>query len=268
MKLVVESAWTDSTRKLLLDSREVHVWKINLDDAIDATTSLLGLLSEQERDQARRFYHKRDRSGYVISHVTLRVLLGGYLDVHPEAITFALTAEGKPYLLPLPGRDTIGFNLSHSGGFAVIGIASGQEIGIDLEYVDWSFPIAEAARQVLTDREFDTLASLPDRLRVPAFYRFWTMKEAYLKGVGTGVSREMDSFEISLLPGKSVYHCCAAEVSKDAGNWMLLELPLIPGYASALAVGFEPTTVRVFNVLPDACFGFLCLRDFSHSHRA
>ena len=255
--MVMDPAWTNSPRKLLLDRSEVHVWKIDLDGGPDTTTTLLDLLSEKERGQARRFHHMRDRSGYVISHGMLRMLLGGYLDVQPGTIDVALTADGKPYLLPLPGRPSVSFNLSHSGGLAVIGIAAGPEIGIDIEYLDRDFPLTDAARQVLTDTEFEALASLPEQFRIPAFYRFWTMKEAYLKGVGTGIAREMNSFEVSVVSGKPAYRCGAADVPKGAGDWILFELPPIPGYAGALAVRTEPSAVRCFEVMPDARFGFL-----------
>jgi 4'-phosphopantetheinyl transferase len=246
MEIDIEPAWTISPRKLRLGRNEVHVWKFNLDDSPETTTVLLKLLSEKERGQALRFHHTRDRSGYVVSHGMMRMLLGGYLGVQPEAINFAVTADGKPYLPPLPGRAPISFNLSHSGKLAVIGIASGLEIGIDIEFVDMDFPIADAVRQVLTDTEFDAVASLPDQLRIPEFYRCWTMKEAYLKGVGTGIAREMNSFEVS--GGKSDYSCGAADLPKNGGDWMLFELPPIPGYAGALAVGTEPSTVRFFEV--------------------
>jgi 4'-phosphopantetheinyl transferase len=246
MDMAMDLAWTISPRKLLLDRNEVHVWKFNLDDGPDTTTVLLKLLSEKERGQALRFHHMRDRSGYVVSHGMMRMLLGGYLGVQPEAINFAVTADGKPYLPPLPGKAPIRFNLSHSGKLAVIGIASGLEIGIDIEFMDMDFPIADAARQVLTDTEFDAVASLPDQLRIPEFYRYWTMKEAYLKGVGTGIAREMNSFEVS--GGKPAYGCGAADLPKNGGDWMLFELPPIPGYAGALAVGTEPSTICFFEV--------------------
>ena len=257
MNMVIEPAWTNSPRKLLLDRSEVHVWKIDLDAGPDTPATLLELLSEQERGQARRFHHMRDRSGYVISHGMLRMLLGGYLDVHPGTIDVAVTADGKPYLLPLPGRPSVSFNLSHSGGLAVIAIAASPEIGIDIECLDSDFPIADAACQVLTDTEFEALASLPEQLRIPAFYRFWTMKEAYLKGVGTGITREMNSLEITAFPGKPAYRCGAADVPKGAGDWILFELPPIPGYAGALAVRTGPSAVRCFEAIPDARFGFL-----------
>jgi 4'-phosphopantetheinyl transferase len=257
MDMVIEPAWTNSPRIPLLGGNEVHVWKIDLDDGPDTTTHLLELLSEKERGHARRFHHMRDRSGYVVSHGMMRMLLGGYLHLHPGTIDFAVTAHGKPHLLPLPGRTPISFNLSHSGGLAVIGIASGPEIGIDIEFVERDFPIADTARRVLTETEFDRLASLPNHLRIPEFYRFWTMKEAYLKGVGTGFTREMNSFEVSVLRGKPAHCCGVADLPENGGEWMLFELPPIPGYAGALAVRTEPSAVRCLEVNPDACCGFL-----------
>ena len=244
MSLVIETTWSEAPGKLRLDRGEVHVWKVDLDRAPEKTAPLSGLLSAQERGQARRFRQVRDRTGYLVSHAALRILLGGYLALPPEEIAFAVSAGGKPHLPPFPGGNPISFNLSHSGRFALIGMASGQELGIDIECVDPDFPMADVALRVLTKAELLALASLPDQLRIPAFYRFWTMKEACLKGGGSGVAREMNSLELFAPPGRRACRCRAAGGARGAKGWLLLEPPSIPGYASALAVATEPSRVR------------------------
>lgn len=256
MCMVIEPARPPSSRMPPLGAGEVHVWKVDLDDGSD-TTSLIGFWSEQERGRARRFHQMRDSSRYLVAHGTLRVILGGYLAVHPEAITFAVTSYGKPYLVPPPGRIPISFNLSYSGGLAVIGIASGLEVGIDVERVDTRFPILETARHVLTDTELALLAVLPEELKIPVFYRFWTMKEAFLKWAGTGITRQMNRFKVSPLPRKPAYGG-QTELPEDADYWIFPELPLIPGYAGALVVGTKPSTVRFFETIPQACFPLEC----------
>lgn len=81
------------------------------------------------------------------------------------------------------------FNISHSGN-AVAAVISDSEVGIDIEEVG---EIRERImRKCLSERERELVTS------AEAFYRLWTLKEAYLKALGTGITRRLDTLEFSL----------------------------------------------------------------------
>ncbi len=92
--------------------------------------------------------------------------------------------NGKPCFGAFPDHH---FNLSHSGGWAVCAL-SHRPVGIDLQKVRSDSP---AARK-FTPREQEWLQGQP----VDAFTALWVKKEAYLKCIGAGLTRRLDSFSV------------------------------------------------------------------------
>jgi len=91
--------------------------------------------------------------------------------------------NGKPYLPP--PYEHIGFNPSDSGGWWLMGIVHGAQIGVDLEI---NRPRAKAmaiAQRHFPQAEVDWLSTQPDIDH--AFLRLWTMKEALFKAIGRGI---------------------------------------------------------------------------------
>lgn len=87
--------------------------------------------------------------------------------------------HGKPYL---PDYPNIHFNLSHCKGLLVCAF-SDSEIGIDAELIR---PYnGRAAKRIFSPQEIETteMSVTPDE----TFFRFWTLKEALGKNLGTGL---------------------------------------------------------------------------------
>lgn len=142
---------------------EVHVWRVEL---VASGPSSPGALTAT----ARR---------------ALRVILSRYLGEDPETIELALGEHGKPELAGSEPR--IEFNLSHSGGLALIAVAS-HPVGIDVEWVgrERNF-LALAERELDPDVVAALSAASPDE-RAAIFYAAWTRHEARLKCHGGGLS--------------------------------------------------------------------------------
>lgn len=103
--------------------------------------------------------------------------------------------KGKPYL---PQYPQIHFNLSHSGSKALAVFAE-VETGCDIEQVQEA-DLALAER-FFTRKEYDFIAGQQGRRRQDeAFFRLWTLKESFLKAVGTGLMLPLDAFEITISP--------------------------------------------------------------------
>ena len=100
--------------------------------------------------------------------------------------------HGKPYLKRFP---QICFNISHSNGIAVCAISQ-SEVGIDVERIG-TFRSA-VARRVLTEKEIEFLETLAEHERGEMFYRFWTLKESYLKLDGSGLARDPREIEFQM----------------------------------------------------------------------
>lgn len=104
-------------------------------------------------------------------------------------------AFGKPYLEKAEG---VFFNISHSGQYAVCAVG-GSEVGADIEKlreVD-----LRVARRFFSAEEFALLQAQEEAQKQETFFRIWTLKESFLKALGTGMHTALNSFSIALGPG-------------------------------------------------------------------
>lgn len=142
----------------------------------------------ERREKVMRFRFDKDRR---------LCLAGGLVTAHAlrswEArdLAMAYGEFGKPYLA---NEQDIHFNLSHAGTFCACAVAN-EPVGMDVEVCQQMDE--GVARICFQERERDWLHAQEDPDE--AFTRLWTRKESYLKLVGTGLSREMNTF--SALPG-------------------------------------------------------------------
>jgi 4'-phosphopantetheinyl transferase len=147
-------------------------------------------------------------------------------------------AFGKPDLSPEFGS-RLTFNLSHSAGLALIGIAAASSVGVDLEYIRAQSDDAEVARRFFSAAEVDHLNALPSHRYAEAFFSCWTKKEAYVKACGEGLAIPLDSFSVPLTadPAQAPVDLDVASDSiVPARRWSLYTIHPAPGYIGALAI--------------------------------
>ncbi|MFJ7204377.1 4'-phosphopantetheinyl transferase family protein [Streptomyces sp. NPDC098789] len=185
-----------------------------------------GTLDAQELARAAEFVRAADRDAYVCAHVALRRLLGAYLGIAPRAVTVdrapcahCQEPHGRPVL---PGG-ALHFSLSHCHGLSLLAFAS-VPVGVDVEEVPSARTIAETA-DVLHPREAAELAVLPAAERPLAFTRVWTRKEAYLKGLGVGLSEDPAADYVGSGP-----------VPARLADWALTDVLVPEGHCAAVAL--------------------------------
>jgi 4'-phosphopantetheinyl transferase len=209
----------------------VHLYNAAL-DAGDATNiaAMLETLSPVERARARRFRFEVDRRRFVVCRGLLRQILSQWVAERPAQIHFAVNSYGKPFLPDW----RVAFNVSHSGGRALIAVTSGRELGVDIERINPAFAQEQIPERYFSRAEVRALRSLPQSEQTSAFFRCWTRKEAYIKARGFGLSMPLDSFDVTLqaeLP---------AAILRGGDGWSLQALPAPEGFAAALAVEGPP----------------------------
>jgi 4'-phosphopantetheinyl transferase len=79
------------------------------------------------------------------------------------------------------------------------------------------------------------------------FFNAWTRKEAYLKGLGRGLSMKLDQFDVSLAPGEPAKLFASREPGHAAERWRLCLLDVPAGYTAALAVAGADWRLRSFS---------------------
>jgi len=175
---------------------ELHLWSANLDLLPNQIESLWTLLNQEEKSKVMRLRIPLKRVRALVAKATLRKLLAQYLSIAPETVTITYQPTGKP-ILP---ESELHFNLSHSGGLAVFTFSQGHEVGIDIEKKRHIPNVLEIAKKHFTPEETEALkiyATKRPNLLEEAFLSLWTRKEAWLKAIGTGLQRPLDTFCVS-----------------------------------------------------------------------
>jgi 4'-phosphopantetheinyl transferase len=219
-------------------AEDVHVWRVNVDAFAAAPAWMHGVLSPEESARAARFGFERDRRRFVVRHAALRLLLGRYLDADPAALCFTYGPQGKP---ALERGGALSFSMSHSNGLALVALARGREVGVDVEWCARGIDALDIARQFFSEREADALAALGPSQRRSAFFRLWTRKEALLKATGLGLSVPLR--EVEALPAPST--------CDPAARWSCVQFAPADGYAAAVAAAGDGWRLTQLDGLPD-----------------
>ena len=228
--------WQESSLPPALTEDAIHTWCVSLRQPSHKITQLAQLLSSDECDRASRFVFDRDREKYTVARGTLRLLLGQYLNSQPEQIQFSYGPQNKPYPAKESNQSTLQFNLAHSQNMAVYAITRHQELGVDIEAIRPMDDKEQIARRFFSSTECDSLISLPKEQQLIGFFNCWTRKEAFLKATGDGLTRPLDSFNVSLTPGAPAKLQSIGGSTKTAEDWSLFELKPAEGYIGAIAI--------------------------------
>lgn len=175
----------------------VHVWKARIDVEPSNLDRLAALLSRDERDWGAPSSRRSGHGKFIATRGLLRVLLGTYLGIEPVEIQFEYGDFGKPYLTSPQPAQGICFNLSHSGGIALVAVSSNRRVGVDIECLKFGRAISDLVAQSLTERERQKWSNAIPSDRRNIFYRYWVRKEAYLKGVGSGLTSPIHRVDVS-----------------------------------------------------------------------
>jgi 4'-phosphopantetheinyl transferase len=193
------------------------------------------VLSAEEVARAARFVHAADADAYRAAHVRMRQILGRVTGADPAALVFTISPWGKP---ALPGGPP--FNLSHSGGWAALAVAP-VDVGVDIEAHRAVEPAV--AERFFSAAERAALASETGAAWTGAFFRCWTRKEAFVKAQGQGLSLPLDSFDVTF--GVADPPRISRIADGRPADWTLIDLPLGPGWAGAMAVQARGRPVRL-----------------------
>jgi 4'-phosphopantetheinyl transferase len=200
------------------------------------------VLDDDERTHAARFLRREDALRHAAARAALREALGKRLGMPASALRFERDGLGRPRLAKLGKVTTdteIDFNLSHSGRFALIAIATGRRVGIDIEACRPTFDWRALSESVFSPSERAYVASLPESLRRSAFYDVWTAKEAFLKALGIGLAGGMLRFSVvGRASGVSApaFHMAAGEPHMDGITAFEAAWCRVPtGYAACVA---------------------------------
>ncbi len=231
-----------------LGRQDVHVWFCDLLRYADDRAALAGLLSSDEQTRAARFAFDRDRQRFTLSHGLLRIILAWHMGTEAPHLQFARGAHGKPTVsCAFAASQEIQFSLSHSGDYAVVAVATGRAVGVDLELRRPSVETLKLAQRFFAAGESQVMEKVQGEAQQRLFYQYWTAKEAYLKGRGVGLSLGLDRFEILFDEQSSAARVRLVDSGTLDLAWCVRSLPVPDHLAGALAVEGEECRVQMFD---------------------
>jgi 4'-phosphopantetheinyl transferase len=235
-----------------LPEGEVHLHLARPDAITDEADLAVcrALLSPVEHERCARFRHAHLRHAALITRALVRTTLSLYADVPPASWRFSSGTHGRPEV----DGDAHGlcFNVAHTEGLVVCAVARGATHGVDVEHVALRAEPVTMAEHFFAPREIAALRVLEGDALHERFLAIWTLKEAYAKARGLGLSLPLDRYAITFDDRGRAHLWVDESIREDAAAWQLERRALGP-HRVALAVRLDRPEqeylVRVFDGL-------------------
>ncbi len=230
-----------------------------------------GSLPADEVARADRYRQEKDRNCCLVARALVRSVLSDYTGHDSAVWTFRYNAHGKPSIAE-PAGLSLSFNVSHTSGLVICGVASAGELGVDVEHLGRACSYLDLARRFFAGPEIAFLEQAPPERQAGIFLEFWTLKEAYIKARGLGLSMPLAEFAFTLAgpqagvaagansPPPVIRFLRAGSGEADerartgeADEWRFAQLCLCGVYQAAVALrppGGEDLSVRVQERCP------------------
>lgn len=170
----------------------IHIYYMNLsgDCSYEQSLALYRLLPKERKQKVKSSKQENVARKRLYTGAFLQYVLSEETGIPMEDISYIYGSQGKPELACNP----VCFNLSHSGEYAVLAV-SDQSIGIDIEYKKRNYQ--SVAKRCFCKEEYeDIIEATSVEEQEKRFLQYWTMKEAFIKRSGEGLSVPLNSFRI------------------------------------------------------------------------
>jgi len=162
----------------------------------DRLEHAMAWLAPAERERYARFHAEEDRRMFLLGRVMARLLVGRAAGAPPTGWQWREGQHGRPEI-GWPAT-ALRFNIAHSAGLVVCALAMGREVGIDVEDLTRRAIDPALVRRYCAPSEVTDIEAQPADARQHRFLRYWTLKEAYLKARGVGISLPLANIGFSL----------------------------------------------------------------------
>ena len=221
-----------------LGADEIHLWFAFRNQFNEAGLFAVyrKLLAPAERAQEERYRFEEDRIQYVITRALVRTVLSRYLCLAPRELAFRTNAYGRPDVdNPVARREGLSFSVSRSDGIVVLGVTQGRTLGIDVEKIlTRSALSADAVSRFFAPDEVAALAGIADSEKNTRILEYWTLKEAYAKARGVGLSLPLDKFAFDYPQDGVVRMTLSPDLADDSAHWAVWQLQASSRYLLAV----------------------------------
>ena len=210
-----------TTNRIGIRADEAHLWYVFPDDIQDPSllTAFQQFTTPNERKRSQQFAFDRLRRQYLITRGLCRVALSRYADVDPRDWRFERNEYGRPEVSSPKDFAHLRFNLSNTRGLVACLVTFVLKAGVDVEDLTRKSETTSIAERYFSPLEVAALLSLPAEKRRDRFFEYWTLKEAYVKARGMGLSIPLNQFSFHLddgLPIRISFDSCPGD---DPHSW-------------------------------------------------
>ncbi|TPK20107.1 4'-phosphopantetheinyl transferase superfamily protein [Mesorhizobium sp. B2-5-9] len=235
------------------DPNRIDLWYARLEDFTEEEqAACLRLSSPLERQRYEAFKSRDAGLQYLAGRGLVRTTLSRYRNIAPQDWRFLANRNERPFLDPELGVANLHFNLSHTRGLVACVVGAIEEIGVDVERRDRDAGLDELAPVVLAPVEKERFAKLPRDLQPEFFFAHWTLKEAYVKARGMGLSLPVQEICLDIASSPPTMSFAGA-IDDDPARWRLWTLrptvEHIVGVAAAPAGGQLSLNARQTRVI-------------------
>jgi len=184
----------------------------------------------------------------------VRTVLSRYADLAPAEWVFASNAYGRPEIANDhgPARD-ISFNVSHTSGLIVLGVAHRRALGVDTENARTRHAPVDIAERFFARAEVAALRALPKELQQRRFFEYWTLKESYVKARAMGLSIPLDKFELRFDGDRNVAIRIDGDEREGPSRWRLWQFSIAADYLIAVCAertGSDVERLELRKIVP------------------
>lgn len=175
----------------------VRLWTLP-ESAVRAFAARLGgaeALTPHERSRMMRLRPPRARLRYLGARLLCRYALSEVAGGDLADWRFVTGPHGKPEVAAVGGGPR--FNLSGTSGMLACVVCPDRACGVDVERIPAPPDTLRALPPFFAPAERRALDALRPGPRGVQVMRYWVLKEAYLKGLGTGLHRALNGFAFS-----------------------------------------------------------------------
>ena len=202
------------------------------------------ILSNDEISRGERFCFDRDRHRHLVTWALARTMLSSYADISPKAWEFGNNQYGRPHISGPVSAPNLRFNLSHTRNLIACIVAPEFDVGIDVEDCRRNISGPAIARRYFSAREVAAFERLTKNEQAAAFFEYWTLKEAYVKAVGRGISLGLARFSFELDdrslrvddPERRPPRISFDGLNDDPATWQFAQYKPTPHHAMAIAI--------------------------------
>lgn len=218
-------------------AREAHVWLMVPESVQDEARleACRAVLSESELARYERFRFPQDRHRYLVSHALVRNVLSRYLEIPPAEWVFFCTSHGRPEIAN-PEIPPLRFNLTHTTGLAACVVTLSDPCGIDAERIAARHDPLGVARRMFSEAEYEQLSRLAGLEQLQYFFTRWTLREAYVKARGIGISFPTHKLRFNVDPAGLVSVTFQLELKEQIDRWQFRVLRPTPQHIGAIAI--------------------------------